>query len=493
LSATRICAVLLILGGLAGCQFGHKPEKPLAAPQVGASVSHFSGTPLSGPTIAPIGVANPRDVYAARVSFVAWEKSGIALGEPIGTAARFIAATRSGTPVIPSARLMRTTRVLPEGPVGLGGRSAGIADQTAALAPGSTAIFEIAEINGKGRRIEIDVHRPGAGASSGLQIALVIDDWMVETKVQDAGPVGTEAGPAEAPAPGPAVFGRELAIIERPPLGASEGLSFFVPMRFEGSDAGSIVATVEITPGSADPKHAELVAQGAIELRQSIEAAAKRSDTAVIAPSAWSSLDVAIGGLARENRRRASLVFLAGETRARLCEDAALVADASSLAALVGVLSKELNPPASTQPATAPASASASMPVRHPTSDDIGWLLDRVTFITLGKMLGDAKIPPELASVLMTYAGEAGRHAASVEEVRRGMSTRAEFENRLMAENIIFLEDNSPASRVRAYDWLKAREKAPAGFDPLGPARERRIALDKAANPPTSAPAGGKP
>jgi hypothetical protein len=72
------------------------------------------------------------------------------------------------------------------------------------------------------------------------------------------------------------------------------------------------------------------------------------------------------------------------------------------------------------------------------------------------------------------------------------MGTRAEFENRIMAENIIFLEDNSPASRVRAYDWLKARGKAPAGFDPLGPARERRIALDKAANPPTTAP-GGKP
>ena len=284
------------------------------------------------------------------------------------------------------------------------------------------------------------------------------------------------------------MFQRELAIVEKPPLGLSEGLSFFVPMRFEGSDAASIVATIEITPGNDDPMHKERVVRSAADLQRSIDAVARRPDTAPIAPSAWSSLDVAIGGLARESRRRASLVFLAGETRARLCEDAALVADAPALAALVDAFSTQVNP----SPSTRPASGPASMPAVRPSSDEIGWLLDRATFLTLGKMLGESKIPPELASVLMSYAGEAGRHAASVEEIRRGMGTRAEFENRIMAENMIFLEDNSPASRVRAYDWLKARGKAPVGFDPLGPARERRIALDNAANPPTTAP-GGKP
>ena len=47
----------------------------------------------------------------------------------------------------------------------------------------------------------------------------------------------------------------------------------------------------------------------------------------------------------------------------------------------------------------------------------------------------------------------------------------------MIVENRIYLEDNSPASRVRAYDWLKARGAAPKGFDPLANPRDRREAL----------------
>jgi hypothetical protein len=284
--------VLSVLWGLTGCQFGRKPEKPFTAPAVGAAVSHFSGTPLSGPTITPVGASNPQDTYAVRVVFVAWEKSSSALGEPIGTAARFIAATRSGTPVIPSARLMRAMRVLAPGPADLGGRSVSVADQITALPRGSTAVFEIVECSGTGRRIEIDVHRPGPGASSGLQIALIVDDWAPESSVEDAGPVGTDSGVSGAlPPPRPPVFQRELAIVEKPPLGLSEELSFFVPMRFEGSDAASIVATIEISPGNDDPMHKERAAQSVADLKRSIDGVARRPDTAPIAPSAWSSLD----------------------------------------------------------------------------------------------------------------------------------------------------------------------------------------------------------
>jgi len=60
---------------------------------------------------------------------------------------------------------------------------------------------------------------------------------------------------------------------------------------------------------------------------------------------------------------------------------------------------------------------------------------------------------------------------------------------RVIAENLIYLEDASPASRVRAYDWLQSRGRAPAGFDPLGTPRERRDALEKARS---AAAEGGK-
>jgi hypothetical protein len=38
---------------------------------------------------------------------------------------------------------------------------------------------------------------------------------------------------------------------------------------------------------------------------------------------------------------------------------------------------------------------------------------------------------------------------------------------------------------VRAFDWLNARGRAPSGYDPLGPVKERRKAIDAtvAANP----------
>jgi hypothetical protein len=60
----------------------------------------------------------------------------------------------------------------------------------------------------------------------------------------------------------------------------------------------------------------------------------------------------------------------------------------------------------------------------------------------------------------------------------RGATSRAELAVRLWNENRILLEDASPASRVRAFDWLALRGLAPAGFDPLAPLAERRAALE---------------
>ena len=88
--------------------------------------------------------------------------------------------------------------------------------------------------------------------------------------------------------------------------------------------------------------------------------------------------------------------------------------------------------------------------------------------------------PPELRAVLTVYAGEPSRHAGSLDDIAHQATSRQDLENRLTAENLVFLTDSSPGSRVRAFDWLRARNLAPAGYDPLGPAKLRREALDKA-------------
>ena len=92
------------------------------------------------------------------------------------------------------------------------------------------------------------------------------------------------------------------------------------------------------------------------------------------------------------------------------------------------------------------------------------------------------RLSPELTGVLLTLAGEAGRSPAAMEQILANLSTRKDFENRLIAENFIALEDSSPAARVRAYDWLKAHARQPAGYDPLGEAHQRSAAIEKAVN-----------
>jgi hypothetical protein len=95
-------------------------------------------------------------------------------------------------------------------------------------------------------------------------------------------------------------------------------------------------------------------------------------------------------------------------------------------------------------------------------------------------MLNDNQLPPELASVLTSFGGEAGRHASSLDEITKNLTGPGELQTRLIAENMIYLEDSSPAARVLAFDWIKSRRTAPAGYYPLAPARQRKDALEKA-------------
>ena len=58
-----------------------------------------------------------------------------------------------------------------------------------------------------------------------------------------------------------------------------------------------------------------------------------------------------------------------------------------------------------------------------------------------------------------------------------GSSSIAAFRTRLIEDNKISLESSSSAARVRAADWLATLSVTVPGYDPLGPASERRKAL----------------
>jgi hypothetical protein len=110
----------------------------------------------------------------------------------------------------------------------------------------------------------------------------------------------------------------------------------------------------------------------------------------------------------------------------------------------------------------------------------VGWLIEKATIETLAALLSDKNLSLELEALLIRRAGEAGRQPGSLAEILRGSTGLADFELRIVEENQIALEDASPGARVRAFDWLSSRKKAPPGYDPLATSKERRAALERA-------------
>jgi hypothetical protein len=173
---------------------------------------------------------------------------------------------------------------------------------------------------------------------------------------------------------------------------------------------------------------------------------------------------------------RVAMVYLAGETGAELLGDTALVAPDPVLAELSTRIQKRLgDAPNAMEPA------------------ELGWVLDVATIEELAALQSSEKMPRELAGVLARYAGEAARNAGSLDELAR-VRGRDQLRSRLIADNFTYLEDASPSARVRAYDWLKSRGRAPAKYDPLAPPRERAAALDAAITAAhTTTTTGGAP
>ena len=272
------------------------------------------------------------------------------------------------------------------------------------------------------------------------------------------------------PLPAAAQFAqREIAVIDREITG-KQAIAITVPLTFGAGSGKAIAVAIEISPGDASTEHLAALSSTMEHLKQSADLVATRPTTLPFGRNETAALRAASESLATTDRLRPTLVYLSGQTGARLCEDVALVADDSVLAKLAeqgkATLDGALN--AGVTGASAGTDPSA-----------VGWLLDKASFELLGKLLNDGKLPPELSAVLANHAGEAGRNVGSIEEVSRHLTSRQDLDNRLLAENLIYLEDSSPSARVRAFDWLKARGRAPVGFDPLGTPKERRLALEK--------------
>jgi hypothetical protein len=467
---------VLLLSALwlvAGCQSQPKaPPPPLATPALITQVIHYTGTPLSGPRIAVADVGTPADALNVSVKWVAVQTPPATVQGTLSSQSRLIIAGQSGAPMLASPDLTRSV---------LFDQSSNVADLESQYSGAATPEFApVASLEGA-LPPKVTAQFSAATANAGPPPHSHIILRIAQADVPSTSPstqsadrtleMSLEIGQDNSTPTQPSIPQNETAVFDRTIIGAHDLTAIVIPLRFNDSSARALIAFIDITPTAS----AASLAQCTLDLQASAAAAANQPSIATVEGSAWAGFDSALKALWRPADRRAALVFLAAQTAAHICEDTALVADDPILEKLANTVAQRAA--ASTEPHTAQA---------------LSWLLDHAAFELL--VLSDAPgassggstappptpLPPELKAVLTVYAGEPARHAGSLDDIAHDATSRQDLENRLTAENLVFLTDSSPASRVRAFDWLKARGLAPAGFDPLGSPKQRRDALDKA-------------
>jgi len=454
-------------------------------------VDHFLGTPLSGPRTGTAPAVDPADALAVEAEFLVIGQVPADKLAPVGSVARLIAATRGGSPVMATQRLTRGSRFAQGGDVA-GFRAALAADVSTivlsdlrgALPRGATIVFEAADstaqtdaLTGRpmSRRVQVFVSRDaGAATPEQLQVGFLIEDLSTDSysEEREIAAEEPEKRASRPPTTKPVALPlREWALLDRRPMIDEDEVALAIPFTFEHSSGHGLVALLRITRGSSDPIHVEACAQAAKDLKLAIARASAEPDSLSPATIDWPGFESAVAALHGPSRR-AAMVFLAARSGAELCDDVALVVDDALLQELAAAIREK-----------------SAAPLAARDREALAWALDLATLELIQRQLAEGTPPAELSAVFSYYAGEVARHGDSLGDVLQGVADRKDLSDRLVNENMIYLEDSSPAARVRAFDWLTSRKLAPADYDPMGPPKARREALDKAA----SAADGGAP
>ncbi len=310
------------------------------------------------------------------------------------------------------------------------------------------------------RLVEIDLCRissaDAAKSDQTLQIGLAVQNLI------PLGKTGTESDEhsESMAAHEPPVLQRELAILNRPLTNGKDLSAVIAPFSLNSTSA--VAAVIEVRPDLSDPLTELVYTDNVLRANRAATQASKRLLDENGVDSEASGLLAALQSLSRPGSPRAALVYLCDQTAAPTCGDMSLVADEATLARLASAVHTKAESAGTVE------------------KQSLGWILEQSAYELMTQLSTDGKLPPELSSVLTVHAGEAGRHADALTEALRGASSTPDLVSRIVTQNYIFLEDSSPAARVRAFDWLGTIGRAPAGFDPLADARQRRAALEKA-------------
>lgn len=414
------------------------------------SVDEYCGSALSGPLGQSVQQVDLATAWSIRANVIAVKTLPIPGFDPIGPLARLIINDGGFDLIAPSSRLTYSARVRvlkPREAFDATGSDPSLKVDLGALlanvAPGTAAAFNIAQPSDsidspRRQRIIVEIDR--AKGEDGYNLSVTSIDRQ---------------------SPGALQLVREMLVIHRIPGAPNQDhFALAVPMTFAASQAAGVVIDISIDTHPPD-------ARSIAELKTKLDASAARVAEKLKAPpqnSADLDVSAALDSVARSNDNpRATLTYLSQLTGAGLSESVALVADKQ----LLSLISKAIR------------EAIPRLAVRD--RQTVGWMLDRATIKTISSLKEDqaAQMLPPVKGALETFAGQAGYELDVLQSLADKSTSSSDFYNHLVAEHLIYLEDNSAAARVRAFDWLRARGAAPAGYDPLASNRARRDALDK--------------
>lgn len=495
------------------------PVLPLRAPEVEVIAGHYAGTPLSGAralTQAEVNLpAAPPPDGAGGPSIRPWildcellyledlPPLGVS---PLAPRADLVADLRGGAPLLPSASLGADAEILLGSPAasflsdlragGLG-RWLALAGGPTALPAGSTYALDamglegvsdpvdfLGEFSDRGpipRRVGLRLGHPSAGGA--LRVALVLQDLDPEQetlRLQQLAEAGA-AAPLPPMAPEDESVRMELLRVAEAYDPAMGALVLIVPSPFAGGNGRAFALVVEpqAAAASADgqgsgPSDATAAALARAEASTERASRAATLDAPSRSETDGIELEAALSAM-RNGSPRSALLLLTQRTGAALAGDLAITLTRSDLQAMAGSLFEQRTP---------------AQLARTPRA--VPLILERAAYsLLLGRAL-EGSIEPEQSALLHLHAGALGPFPDALQEILRQASDLSDLENRLIEENLTFLEDSSSASRLRAHDWLRARGRSIEGFDPLAE-RDARRAVLKAARSAALAPADTTP
>lgn len=240
------------------------------------------------------------------------------------------------------------------------------------------------------------------------------------------------------------------------PLVDGSSIALLVPSWPEGA-AGSDPVAISAHLTSTPPRGFEgrrLVDEAQARLAQAPapEPSPQVDAPVTPAPPAWASVDEALAAIDHPSTRRSALVWLGATTGARFTEDVALLAPVPMLRDL-----------------------GAAVAVEPDLRERLAVRLEHATIATVAaaEPLDDA-----VYAVALQWAGAAAEELDVIEGLMDGMDELEELDALLVSENVYALDDASPATRMRALDWLDPRGAAPPDFPVFGDTTARRAALD---------------